>query len=694
MPAVDPAKIRNVAVIGHRGTGKTSLTEAILFTSGAVNRQGTIDQGTTVADHDEDEKRRQLSITASLCHTTWRDRNINLIDTPGDPSFHADTIATLRVVEGALVVVGAPMGLEVQHERLWKQCEDNGVSRVIYVNMMDRERADFFAALQQLQEAFGQGAVAAQLPIGAEENFKGMVDLLTMKAFTYEGGKETEGPVPDDMTAEVEEYREKLMDAVAENDDAVMEKYLEGQEVSNEEIYAALKAGVAAGTVFPVGLGCATRNTGIDHILDLVVDGMPSPARRPAVKALDAGGEEVEIHCDAREPVAAFVFKTLADPFSGRINVLRVFSGELKSDSNVFNPVSKTKERIGQLLRLQGKDNSPIDVLDPGDIGALAKLKETKTGDSLCADSRHVTFPPFKFPNPVMSFAVEPRSKGDEEKISTALRRLQEEDPTLVVQRDSQTNELVVSGLSQVHVEVVMDRVKQRFGVEVNLKPPRVPYLETIRRQAEAQGKYKKQTGGRGQYGDAWLRIEPKPRGEGFEFVDAVVGGVIPRGFIPAVEKGVVEAMKEGELSGHPIVDMKVTVYDGSHHPVDSSEMAFKIAASMGLKKAIEKAEPVLLEPIMSVQVTVPEENVGDVIGDMNSRRGKVLGMEPKGKMNQVNVEAPLAEMLTYAPDLRSMTGGRGDYTMEFLRYEELPAHLSQKVIEQERAVQEEKAGA
>jgi len=686
MPAVDPAKIRNVAVIGHRGTGKTCLTEAILFTSGAVNRQGTIEQGTTVADYDEDEKKRQLSISASVCHTTWRNRNINIIDTPGDPSFHADTIASLRVVEGALVVVGAPMGLEVQHERLWKQCEENGVSRVIYVNMMDRERADFYAALEQIQEAFGQGAVAAQLPIGKEEDFRGMVDLLTMKAFLYDGGKETEGPVPDDMAAQVDEYREKLMDAVAENDDAVMEKYLEGQELSDEELYHALKAGVVAGTVFPVGVGCATRNTGIDHMLDLIVDAIPSPARRPAVTALDAGGgEEVEVHCDSGEEVAAFVFKTMADQFSGRINVMRVFSGEMKSDSNVVNPVTRARERIGQLLRLQGKDNSPVDALGPGDIGAIAKLKGTRTGDSLCADSRQVTFPPLVFPNPVMSFAVEPKSKGDDEKIGTGLKRLQEEDPTLVVQRDPQTNELVVSGLSQVHVEVVMDRIKRRFGAEVNLKPPRVPYLETIRKKAEAQGKYKKQTGGRGQYGDAWLRVEPRSRGEGFEFVDKVVGGVIPRGFIPAVEKGVVEAMKEGELSGHPIVDMRVTVFDGSHHPVDSSEMAFKIAASMGLKKAIENADPVLLEPIMSVHVTIPEENVGDIIGDMNSRRGKVLGMEPKGKMNQVNVEAPLAEMLSYAPDLRSMTGGRGDYTMEFLRYEEVPAHLSQKVIEQER---------
>ncbi len=692
MPAADPSKIRNVAVIGHRGTGKTSLTEAILFSSGAINRQGTVEQGTTVADYDEDEKKRQMSISATLCHLNWRDRSINLMDTPGDPSFHADTIASLRVVEGALVVVNAAVGVEVQHERLWKHCEDNSVSRLIFVNMMDRERADFVAAVEQLQESFGQGAVAAQLPIGAEDKFEGIVDLLTLKAYRYDGGKATAGDIPEDMGAMVEEYRDKLMDAVAENDDAVMEKYLEGEELSNEELFSALKAGVAAGTVYPVGAGCATKLMGINLLMDMLVDALPSPVKHGAVNAIDPGtGDEIELPCAADGPLATFIFKTLADPFSGRINVMKVYSGELKSDSNVYNPVTKNKEHVGKLLRLQGKDNSPIDALGPGDIGAVAKLKATNTGDSLCGESKQITFPPLQFPNPVMSFAVEPKSKGDEEKIGTSLKRFQEEDPTLVVKRDPQTNELIVSGLSQVHVEVVVDRMKQRFGVEVELKPPRVPYLETIRKEAQAQGKYKKQTGGRGQYGDAWLKVEPLPSGEGFEFVDKVVGGVIPRGFIPAVEKGVIEAMKEGELSGSPLVDMRVTVYDGSHHPVDSSEMAFKIAASMGLKKAVSSAEPIILEPIMSVQITVPEENVGDVIGDMNSRRGKVLGMEPKGKTDQVNSEVPLAEMLSYAPDLRSMTGGRGDYTMDFLRYEEVPAHLAQKIIDQVQKEKEEK---
>ncbi|MDO8736916.1 MAG: elongation factor G [Thermoleophilia bacterium] len=694
MPAADPSKIRNVAVIGHRGTGKTSLTEAILFTSGAINRQGSVEQGTTVADHDEDEKKRQMSISASLCNLEWRDRHINLLDTPGDPSFHADTIASLRVVEGAIVAVNAAVGVEVQHERLWKHCEDNNVSRLVFVNMMDRERADFLAAVEQLSESFGSGAVAAQLPIGSEDKFEGVVDLLTMKAWRYEGGKPVEGDIPADMIDLVNEYRDKLMDEVAQNDDDVMEKYLDGKELTNEELYHALKEGVVAGTVFPIGAGCATKLIGVSNLLDLLVDAVPSPAKHGTFKAIDASAGEIDLEGKADGPMAAFVFKTLTDPVTrGRISVMRIFSGEMLSDSNVFNPASKSKEHIGKLMRLQGKDHNSTDSLGPGDIGAVTKLKKTNTGDSLCNESQQIIFSPIQFPNPVMSFAVDAKNKGDEEKIVEILHRFAEEDPTLIVDRNTETNELIVSGLSQVHVEVIIERMKEKFGIEVNLKPPQVAYLETIRKEATAQGKYKKQTGGRGQYGDCWLKIEPLASGEGFKFEDKVVGGVIPRGFIPAVEKGVIEAMKVGELAGSPIVDMQVTVYDGSHHPVDSSEMAFKIAASMGLKKAIASADPIILEPIMSVQVTVPEENVGDVIGDMNSRRGKVLGMEPKEKMSQVNSEVPQAEMLAYAPDLRSMTGGRGDYTMEFLRYTEVPAHLSQKIIEQVQAQKEEEKG-
>lgn len=691
MPALDPSKIRNVAVIGHRGTGKTSLTEAMLFASGAVNRQGTIEQGSTVADYEEDEKKRQHSISAALCHLDWDNRHVNLLDTPGDPSFHADTIAALRVVEGAIVVVNAAAGLEVQHERLWTQCENNSVGRIIVINMMDRERADFISCVDQFEESFGQGAVAAQLPIGAEDDFSGVIDLLSMKAYSYSDGKASEIAIPEDMAADAEAYRDKLMDAVAENDDAVMEKYLEGEPLSDEELLSALKKGVAAGSVFPILAGSAPSVTGVDRVLEMIIFAIPSPVKHGTYPAIDADSDdEIEIESKNDGPLAAFVFKTMADPFSGRISVFRVYSGEVKSDSNIYNASNKSKERVGQLLRIQGKNNQSADVIGAGDIGAVGKLKSTNTGDALSSDSKKITFAPLTFPNPVMSFAVEPKSKGDEEKIGTSLKRLQEEDPTLVVKRDAQTNELLVSGLSQVHVEVVIERMKERFGVEVNLKTPRVPYLETIKKSAKAQGKYKKQTGGRGQYGDCWLEIEPLPHGEGFEFVDKVVGGVIPRGFIAAVEKGVIESMKEGELAGSPIVDMRVTVYDGSHHQVDSSEMAFKIAASMGLKKAMADANPVILEPIMSVQVVIPEDSVGDVIGDMNSRRGKVLGMEPKGSANEVNAEVPLAEILSYAPDLRSMTSGRGDYTMDFLRYEEVPAHMAQKVIEEARTEKEE----
>lgn len=687
MPAVDPSHIRNIAIAGHRGTGKTSLTEAILFAGGAVNRRGNIEQGTTVADYDEDERGRRHSITAALCHATWRNREINLVDTPGDPGFHADTIAALRVVEGAIMVINAAAGPEAQHARLWRHCQENGAGRIIFVNAMDRERADFFSAVASLQESYGNAAVAAQLPIGAEDGFEGVVDLLTMKAWHYADGKATEGPVPEEMLARAEEYREKLMDGVAENDDTLMEKYLEGEKLSDEELHAAFKAGVIAGTLFPIAAGSATRGIGIDLLLDMVIDGIPSPARRPPVPAIDASGEEIALDCRPDEPLAALVFKTMADPFSGHVNLFRVFAGGLRSDSSAYNPASRTKERIGQLFRLQGKEHLPVDALGAGDIGAVAKLKATGTGDSLCEEERPVTFPAVSFPHPVMSFAVEPKSRGDEDKISTALKRLQEEDPTLAVQRDEQTHELIISGISQAHVEVIVERMRRRFGVEVELKPPRVPYRETISRPAQAQGKYKKQTGGRGQYGDCWLEVSPLPRGEGFKFIDKVVGGVIPRGFIPAVEKGVIEAMSEGGLSGNPVVDLSVTVYDGSHHPVDSSEMAFRIAASMGLKKAISEAGPVLLEPVMSVHVTVPEENVGDIIGDMNSRRGKVLGMESKGHTDQIDVEAPLAEMLTYAPDLRSMTGGQGDFTMEFLRYDEVPDHLARKIVEENTAV-------
>lgn len=685
----DPGKVRNVALVGHRGTGKTSLFEALLYHAGVVTRLGSVTDGTTVSDWDDDEKKRQMSLSASLAHVARGDLALNLIDTPGDSSFLADTIAALQVVETALVVVNSVLGVEVQTERLWARAAQRGLARVFFCNMLDRERADFGAALAALKEAFGPQVVAAQLPIGREHDLGGVVDLLTMKAYRYEGGKATAGDVPAELTDEVTAARDALVDAVASTDDALAEKYLMEEEIGPDELGAAFTAAVAAGQVFPVACGSATRLIGVDRLLELLAL-VPSPAALPVPAATAADGSEVELACDPARPAVAFVFKTLADPFSGHVNVFRVVQGTVNSDSQLVVARDRHKERLGQLLRPLGKDTKPVAAVGAGDIGAIAKLKDVVTGDTLCAEGSVVSFLPIDFPAALMSFAVTAKSKGEEDKVLTALRRLAEEDPMLDVHRDPQTGEMIVGGMSQVHVEVTVERMKRRFGTEVELKPPRVPYRETIRGTAKAEGKHKKQTGGRGQFADTWLEVAPKPRGEGFEFVDRIVGGAIPRNFIPAVEKGVRAAMEEGILAGYPVVDVQVTLYDGKHHPVDSSDMAFQIAGSIGFKAAVEKAQPVLLEPIMGVEITVPEENVGDIIGDLNSRRGRVLGTTPRGHSNVVAAEVPLAEMLTYAPDLTSMTGGRGDYTMEFLRYEEVPAHLTQKIVEQARKERDE----
>ena len=690
-----PQRIRNIAIVGHRGSGKTSLNEALLFEAGVINRLGSVADGTTVSDSEPDEQEREMSISAGLSSFEYEDRKLNLIDTPGDPSFIADAVAALGVCESAIFVVNGVMGVEVSTSRLWERAADRGLARLIFVNMLDRERADFFRALDQLKESFGPHAVATEIPIGSEHDVRGVVDLIDMKAFEYDDsgarGRAKEVPIPDDIAARAEEYREKLMDEVAENSDDLMERYLEGEEISHDEIVSALKDGVTAGTIFPVTCGVATKNLGTDRLLDALVHDLPSPARKGATVARDGEGNEVAIEPDeAGEPVA-YVFKTLADPFAGRINLFKVLSGIVKHDSQLTNVRAHSKERIGQLLVPQGKEMGHADEFGAGDIGAVAKLKETHSGDVLAGKASTISFPAPSLPGAVMAFAIEAKAKGDEEKIGSALRRLQEEDPTIDFHRDPQTGEQIIAGLSQVHVEVIVDRMKRRFGAEVNLKPPRVPYQETIKGSAKAQGRYKKQTGGRGQFGDCHIEIEPLSQGEGFEFVNKIKGGVIPTSFIPAVEKGVVEAMRSGVVAGYPLRDVRVTLYDGSFHSVDSSEMAFKVAGSMAFKKAAEQAQPTLLEPIMSVGVVVPEDVVGDVIGDLNGRRGRPLGMEPNGSMTEIRAEVPMAEMLNYAPDLRSITGGRGEYTMEFARYEEVPAHLAQKVIS---AGQEEEAAA
>jgi elongation factor G len=672
-------KIRNVALVGHRGSGKTSLHEAILYQAGAITRLGSVADGTTVSDSAPDEKAREMSIAASLASFDWEGRKINLVDTPGEPSFVADALGAMRVCESAVFVINAVMGVEVNTERLWQRAAELGLSRLLFVNMLDRERADFFRAVESIQSAFGSHAVATEIPIGSEHELRGVIDLIDMKAYEYDGdGRDNckEIPIPDELKARAEEYRDKLMDEVAENSDELMEHYLEGNEISHEEMVSALKKGVTEGHLFPITCGVATRNLATNRLLDAFVEDLPSPVMRGAITA---GDLTLEPTGDAE--LIAFVFKTLADPFAGRINLFRVYQGTMMPDTQVHNCRAHVKERIGQLLVPQGKEMGHADEFGPGDIGAVAKLKETHAGDVLAASDQDCALTMPTLPAPVMAFAIEPKAKGDEDKVFTALRRLQEEDPTIDMHRDDQTGEQIVAGLSQIHVEVIVDRIKERFGAEVNLKPPRVPYRETIKGSAKAHGRYKKQTGGRGQFGDAHIEIEPLPDATAFEFVNKIKGGVIPTGFIPAVEKGVVEAMDQGVVAGYPLRGVKVTLYDGSYHSVDSSEMAFKVAGSMAFKQAAGEAGAALLEPIMTVTLSVPEDAVGDVIGDLNGRRGRPLGMEPKGAMTEVKAEVPMAEMLTYAPDLRAMTAGQGDYTMEFARYEEVPAHLAQKVV-------------
>jgi elongation factor G len=684
-------RVRNVALVGHRGSGKTSLHEALLFQAGAVNRLGSVVEGTTTSDADPDEKSRQMSISAALSSFEWQQRKVNLLDTPGDSSFVADALGALRVCESAVFVVNAVMGVEVHTTRLWQRARELDLARLVFVNMLDRERADFFRTLEALKAAFGPHVVATEIPIGSEHEVTGLIDLVDMKAYEYAGANPptrencSEVPIPDELRAQAEEYREKLMDEVSESSDALMERYLEGEEISHEEIVTALKEGTNHGALFPVTCGVATRNLGTNRLLDAIVEDLPSPVKHGG---LEVG--EVTLEPTEDKELFAYVFKTRADPFAGRINLFRVYQGVMKPDSHVLNTRTHTKERIGQLVSFEGNQSGHEIEFGPGDIGAVAKLKETRAGDWLASRDEPISMPSIKLPAPVMAFAVEPKSKGDEDKVFTSLRRLQEEDPTIDLHRDPQTGEQIVAGLSQVHVEVIVERLKSRFGAEVKLKPPRVPYQETIRKPAKAHGRHKKQTGGRGQFGDCHIEIEPLEAGGGFEFVNAIKGGVIPTGFIPAVEKGVLDAMNEGVVAGFPVKDIRVRLYDGSYHTVDSSEMAFKVAGSMAMRQALEQAGPVLLEPMMLATISAPEDSVGDVIGDLNSRRGRPLGMEPTGGgMTEVKAEVPMSELLSYAPDLRSITGGQGEFTMEFLRYEEVPGHLASKVVDQARAERE-----
>lgn len=679
------AQIRNVALVSHGGAGKTTLTEAMLFGAGVTDRLGRVDDGSSVIDYDPEEMRRKISITAKLAPCEWRNCKANVIDTPGYFDFVGEVKSSLRVVDSVVVVVCAVSGVEVGTELVWGYSDERALPRLVFVNKLDRENGDFQKVLADLARKFRATFVPLQLPIGAEDDFQGVVDLITMKACVYEdgsGGKSREEELGPDLVDQAGELREKLVEAAAEGDDELIGKYLEGEELSREEIVRGLRGGTLARRFVPVLCGSAYKNIGVDKLLDAMVACLPSPADAGAVKGKRSGtGEEVVVEPAVDKPSCGLVFKTVADPYVGKLTVFKVYAGSVGSDSALLNASKGKPERIGQVFVLRGKQQEAVARVSAGDIGAVAKLQETTTGDTLCDKDFPVALQTVKFPRPVLSMAVIPKAKGDEEKMSVGLGRLAEEDPTFVVTKNAETGQMVVTGMGEVHLEIITSRLQKKFGVEVKLELPKVPYRETIRSPVRVEGKHKKQTGGRGQYGHVWLELEPLPEGKEFEFVDKVFGGAVPRQYIPAVEKGVRETLGEGVLAGYPMVGVRIALVDGSYHVVDSSEMAFKIAASMALKKGALQANPVLLEPIMQVEVVVPEEYMGDIIGDLNKKRGKILGMEGEGGSQVIRALAPLAEMFRYATDLRSITQGRGSYSLEFLHYEEVPPHVAEAVI-------------
>lgn len=676
--------VRNVAVVSHASSGKTTLCEAMLFDSGAVDRLGKVTDGSSNFDFEPEEVKRGLTINASLFTIEWKKKKINIIDTPGDPNFSAEVLAALKAVDIAILAVDAVDSIKPLTEKVWAAIEAKGAPRLLAITKMDRERADFEKVINDVKETLQVKPLVLQIPIGKEANFKGVVDLMSMRALIFDGdGRNiTRADIPGDLQEEADSRREVLIEDLAEVDDALMERYLEGEALGAEELANALKQGILNRVFMPVLVCSGIMNKGIQPILDIVADACPSPAEMPAVVGYTPAGDEKTRKPSPDEPFSAYVFKTLADPYAGRLSLFRIFSGKLAADSNFFNASRGAKERFGQLLAIQGKHQKQLESAQAGDIVAVAKLKETLSGDTLCEEKSALKIPPADLPQAVISFAIEPKAKGDEEKIMQSLTRLGEEDPTLSISRDPQTNEFLISGMGQVHIEVTVEKLKRKFGVDVNLKTPKVPYKETIKGKAKVEGKLKKQTGGRGQFAVAWLELEPLPKGQGFEFVDKIVGGAIPRQYIPAVEKGVSDAMGSGSLAGYEVIDVRVTVFDGKYHDVDSSEQAFKIAASKGFKKGMLEANPVLLEPIMNLEVIVPEDCMGDVMGDLNSRRGRIMGMDSKGGSQVVKAQVPMAEVLKYASDLTSMTSGRGIFSVEFSHYEEVPANFAEKIIE------------
>ncbi len=684
MNVYEGKNIRNVGLIGHGGGGKTSLISAMIFDTGATNRLGRVDDGNAPTDYDDEEIDRKITIGAKLAACEWNKTKINLLDTPGFGYFIQEARGALRVADGAIVVVDAVSGVMVQTERVWTYADEFELPRIVVINRMDRDTASFDRSLESVQQRLGRQCVPIQIPIGAEKKFKGIIDLVHMKALTYEGdasGKFTEGEIPGDSLDTAKAYREKLVESVAESDEKLMEKFFDSGTLSDDELISGLKKQVIEGKVYPVLYTAATANIGIQPLLNAIVNLMPDAVYRGTVTGADPQGKEAQRKIADNEHFSAFIFKTFSDPFSGRLSLFRVYSGVLTTEIQPYNVNRSVTERIGQLVVLQGKTPVPVAKVHAGDIAAVAKLKESQTGDTLTDKTHQITYPPVKWVEPVISFAIEPKSRGDEDKISTAIHKLMDEDLGLRYTREPQTKEFLLSGQGQMHVELSVQRLKKRYGVEVALHPPKVPYRETIKGKADVQGKHKKQSGGHGQYGDCKIRMEPLPRGGDFEFVNEIFGGSIPRNFIPAVEKGIQESRQKGVLAGFPTVDFRVILYDGSYHDVDSSEMAFKIAGSLAFKKAIREAKPILLEPVMNVEVVGPDEFAGDLMGDLNSRRGRVQGMEVRGHNTIIKAQVPLAEVLNYASDLTSKTGARGSYTMEFSHYDEVPAHLSEKVI-------------
>ena len=661
-----PENIRNLVLLSHCGAGKTSLSEAILFTAKAITRWGKVDGGTTTSDYDPDEIKRKISINLAILPCDWKETKLNLLDTPGYSDFVGEVKAAVRVSEGAIITVCAAAGVEVGTEQVWDYTEQAKLPRLIFINKMDRENADFYRTLKELQSKFGSRCLPLQLPIGAQKDFQGIVDLLTMKS--YIGSPPREAEIPSSLQDQAVSFREKMVEAAAEVDDKLIEKYLGGEELSQPELSDGLRQAVITGKTIPVLVGSAIQNIGITPLLDAIYSYLPSPEEQP----------------DA--PLAALVFKTSADPYVGKLTYLRVYSGAINSNSQVWNATRSGAERIGQLFVLRGKTQEPVPQLGTGDIGAVAKLSLTNTGDTLSTQAQPLKITPILFPEPIFSKAVHPKTKADLDKLGVALSRLSEEDPTLQVHREADTNETILSGLGETHIEVAAEKMMRKFGVGVTLETPKVPYKETITTSAKAEYKHKKQTGGHGQYGHVLLELEPLPRGNGCEFVDKVVGGVIPKNYIPAVAKGVNEAMGDGVLAHYPVVDIKTRVYDGSFHPVDSSEICFKIAGAGALKRGLSQGQPILLEPIMNIKVSAPEDFTGDIIGDLNTKRAKVLGMNPGGGINVIEAQAPQAEILRYAIDLKSITQGRGSYTVGFSHYAEVPSHVTQKIIAQRQA--------